>query len=92
MFKIVKNNFYKKLNNHNNKKIDLDTQIDIIIAIKNGNYSNVNDYKGFGGFNSHFEKNKIKERLQSLISAETLDRLIDSITSAYFTPKEVMRI
>jgi hypothetical protein len=25
MFKIVKNNFYKKLNNHNNKKIDLDT-------------------------------------------------------------------
>ena len=65
--------------------------IGIIKEILKGEYSNAHEFTGFGGLYKALQNKEVQETLTDLLTASEWESLRKSTSTAYYTPKEVIK-
>ena len=63
--------------------------IEILRAIKQGDFSRAKGFSGWGGLSSALRNIEIQQALSSMLTDAELKSLYNSVSSAYFTPKNI---
>lgn len=65
--------------------------IEILGAIKQGDFSHAKDFSGFGGLANSLRNSEVQQALSQILTDAERKSLYNSVSSAYFTPKNIVR-
>jgi SAM-dependent methyltransferase len=68
-----------------------DANMQVLRNVLAGNFDNASNFTGMGGLRTCLQVPEVRQELLSLTGQDGLAKLIDSTTSGYFTPPEVIR-
>ena len=65
--------------------------IEILSEIARGDYSNAQQFSGFGGLYKELQNQDVQEALMDIVTADQWESLRKSTSTAYYTPPDVIR-
>ena len=65
--------------------------IEILKAVKQGDFSHAKDFSGWGGLASALRNTEVRQALAQTLTESELKSLYNSVSSAYFTPENIVK-
>lgn len=65
--------------------------IEILRAIKQGDFSHAKDFSGFGGLANSLRNSEIQQALSQILTDAERKSLYNSVLSTYFTPVNIVK-